>query len=243
MEQFFTGISYVFKGFSLIFKPELRRYVIIPTLINILLLMLLWGTAIHYMGSVVDYIDSYLPHWLSWLNVILWPLMFIALAFTSAYSFTLISNLILSPFMGLLSEKTQLYLKGQPIPSVSIAQVVKDTPKILGRQLLLWRYMIPRALLLLVITFIPGINLIAGLLWFVFGGWMLAIQYLDYPSDNNRHPLRYTLKSAGEHKSHILGFGVMCMILTSIPILNILLIPAAVVGATAFYTYNTTSHK
>lgn len=235
MQGFVDGTCALLEGFKLIFKPGLRRYVIVPTLINIVLYCLAWGVAIHYIGLIISYIDSHLPHWLSWLNYVLWPLFFIALAIMSAYTFTLIANLILSPFMGVLSEKTQWYLKGDAIPEVSLAQLLKDTPKILLRQLHLWRYMLPRALLLLIITLIPGVNVVSGFLWFIFGGWMLFIQYFDYPSDNNRHPLRYTLKSASEDKSLSLGFGIACLFLASIPLVNILLIPAAVCGASRVY--------
>ncbi|MEZ5582290.1 MAG: hypothetical protein R3F37_05475 [Candidatus Competibacteraceae bacterium] len=42
---------------------------------------------------------------------------------------------------------------------------------------------------LLVLFVIPGVNVIAPLLWLVFGAWMLALQYADYPMGN--HGLRF----------------------------------------------------
>ncbi|MBP2261259.1 uncharacterized protein involved in cysteine biosynthesis [Pseudomonas sp. BP8] len=40
----------------------------------------------------------------------------------------------------------------------------------------------PRALALLILSFIPVVNVIAAPLWLIFGVWMMAIQYIDYPA-------------------------------------------------------------
>lgn len=50
---------------------------------------------------------------------------------------------------------------------------------------------LPRAIVLLILYFIPGIGqTVAPVLWFLFSAWMLAIQYCDYPFDNHKVPLR-----------------------------------------------------
>ena len=55
------------------------------------------------------------------------------------------------------------------------------------RQLQLLAYFIPRtiavALLTLVVSFIPLLNLLAPVIAGCWAAWSLAIQYLDYPAD------------------------------------------------------------
>ncbi len=95
--------------------------------------------------------------------------------------------------------------------------------------------MVPRFLLVFILTFIPVINLAAPLLWFLFGAWMMAIQYCDYPMDNNKVSfagLRDNLKS---RRMSSLGFGALVSLGMLVPVLNLLIMPAAVVGATIFW--------
>ena len=228
-------MHYLFRGFSLIFKRELRSYVILPIVLNFILFIVMWAGAIHYFSAFLHHAEASMPSWLTWLNYLIWPLFMLTMLFFTAYTYTLVSNWILSPFLGVLSEKTQDYLNGRPIPPVNWGQMIKDIPGVLMRQVRLLLYYLPRAILLLIITIIPGINIIAGILWFFFGGWMLAVQYMDYPIDNNRMPFAQTLKQLRSHRMSSLGFGIASLFISVIPIVNIFLIPAAVAGATALY--------
>ncbi len=36
------------------------------------------------------------------------------------------------------------------------------------------------------LSLIPGLNLLAAPLWLLFGVWMMAVQYIDYPADNHK---------------------------------------------------------
>lgn len=41
--------------------------------------------------------------------------------------------------------------------------------------------------MLLLLYFVPGIGqTVVPVVWFLFGAWMLAIQYCDYPFDNHK---------------------------------------------------------
>lgn len=96
-------------------------------------------------------------------------------------------------------------------------------------------YFIPRILFLLILFLIPGINLIAPVLWILFGAWMMAIQYVDYPMDNHKIPFKDMRKSMGKNSIQNLGFGGSVMLMILIPGLNLIILPAAVVGATLMW--------
>ena len=230
-----SGMGYLWQGFELIRQPKLRRFVLVPLIINLIIFLLIWGTGMHYTHALINWTAHYLPHWLQWLSELLWVIFFLIGLLITAYLFTWLANLIASPFYGLLSEMTQHYLKGQPIPDVSTWQAIKDIPQAITRELQKLRYFIPRAILLLLLTFIPGVNALSGVLWFLFGGWMQTLQYVDYPMDNNRQNFHAVKTFVQQHRVSSMGFGCLTLFFMLIPVVNLIVMPAAVCGATAFW--------
>jgi CysZ protein len=232
-----SGFGYFFYGIKLALTPGLRRFVIMPLLINILLI----GAALYYVlqqmdGWITD-ILSYVPDFLSWLSYLLWPLMIVSILVTSMYYFSTLTNIIASPFNGLLAEKVEQTLTGQSIDvQEGVAGFFKDIPRIFARE---WRkliYTLPKAIGLFILILIPAIGQTAGpILWLIFSAWMCAIQYCDYPFDNHKVPfndMRFALK-AKQGKAY--GFGLLVTLFTTIPVLNLVIMPVAVCGATAMW--------
>jgi CysZ protein len=88
---------------------------------------------------------------------------------------------------------------------------------------------------LLVLFFIPGINAIAPLLWAAFSAWMLALQYVDYPMGNHNILFREQRRILARRRWLALGFGGAVLVITMVPIVNFLAMPAAVIGATLMW--------
>src|SRR5918992_14665 len=100
------GGRYAARGSGLITQPGIRRYVIVPLLIN----FALFGAAIWYGASQFEaLLDWLLPNWLEWARWILWPLFAASALLVVFYAFTLIANLIGAPFNGLLAEKLEAH--------------------------------------------------------------------------------------------------------------------------------------
>ncbi|MCY1176031.1 Sulfate transporter CysZ [compost metagenome] len=108
-------------------------------------------------------------------------------------------------------------------------------PRTLGRELRKLAYFLPRALGLLVLSLIPGVNLVAAPLWLLFGVWMMAVQYIDYPADNHKLGWNEMLAWLREKRWQSLGFGGITYLALMIPVVNVLMMPAAVAGATLFW--------
>lgn len=230
-----SGISYFLAGFSLLTKPGIKRFVIIPLLINFILFMGLFFLLRHFMSEFNQWFEGLLPNWLHWLSAILWFLFFISFFLVFIYTFVTIANLISAPFNSLLAEKVELYLTNKVPASLGLYENVKDVPRILGRQFGILGYYLPRALLILVLFFIPVIQAIAPLIWFLFNAWNMALTYIDYPTDNHRVPLKDVRAWLKEKKFISYGFGISVLVATMIPVLNFFTIPAAVAGATKFW--------
>ncbi|SDB13262.1 CysZ protein [Pseudidiomarina indica] len=227
------GGAYIQRGFELAFQRGLRRYVFIPLCINIVLFSVAIYYSFHYTAQGVDALIAWLPSFLAWLEWILWPLAVITLLLLVALTFTSIANLIASPFNSLLAEQVELRLSGQSVPDGGVMGMVRDIPRILLRELQKILYLIPRFIGFgLLLIFVP---IIGQILWFLFGGWMMTIQYADYPFDNHKVPFKTMRRQLWQHPGKSLSFGCIVAVLASLPIINLLLIPVAVCGATAMW--------
>ncbi len=66
-----SGFHYFVMGWHLITQPGLRRFVIMPILLNIVLLIGLFWLFITQISNMIDSVMYFVPDWLSWLSSIL----------------------------------------------------------------------------------------------------------------------------------------------------------------------------
>ncbi len=227
------GTGYLAKGLSLISSKGIKRYVLIPLSLNIFLFGALIWTGYSQFAPTVEWMMSFVPDWLSFLESILWLFITSLTAIIVFFIFTPVANIIAAPFNAIMAEKVEELLTGQDINSnVSLMTIIKDSiMSQIGKlvYILLW------SLLLLLISFIPVINIISPFLWIIFGSWLLSLEYLDYPMGNHDLTFKQQKETLKKRRGLSLGFGGSVMILTSIPIINFIVMPVAVAGATAMW--------
>lgn len=144
---------------------------------------------------------GHIPDWLQWLRYLVWPIALLTILLVFGYCFSTLSNWIAAPFNGLLAEQLEAHLTGVEPPDTGIARIVKDIPRIMKREWQKFVWYLPKAIVLLLLYFIPGVGqTVAPILWFIFSAWMLAIQYCDYPFDNQNVIFREMHQSLREYK-------------------------------------------
>ena len=90
MFSYIKGFLDCFSGFGLLFGSGVKRFVIIPLIINAGLFYL----AIELLRDQLDiWLEQLLPGWLSWLEWLILPLFWIAILLIVFYTFTVIANL------------------------------------------------------------------------------------------------------------------------------------------------------
>jgi CysZ protein len=221
------------RALSLLNKPGVRIYVIVPLMIN----MLLFGALVWYGYSqfnlLVEWLMSFVPSFLEFIEWLIWIFFGVLAAITVFFSFTPIANIIAAPFNALMSEKIEIELTGKAASSnISFARMAVDA---IGSQLRKLVYIMFWALGLFLVSLIPVVNLVAPVLWIVFGSWLLSLEYFDYPMGNHDLVFAEQKKRLGERRGISLGFGGAVMIMTSIPIINFFAMPVAVAGATLLW--------
>jgi len=231
-----SGPQYLGEGLKLVLSPGLRLFVLLPLAINTLLFIGLIVLAMQQFGIWMDSLMPNLPDWLSFLTYVLTPLFFLLVLVIMFFTFTLLANIIAAPFNGFLAEKVEVVLRGRDdFPPFSWAELMAMMPRTIGREMRKLVYFLPRAIPLLILSFVPVLNLVAAPLWILFGIWMMAVQYIDYPADNNKLGWNEMLAWLREKRWQSLGFGGTVYLALLIPFVNILVMPAAVAGATLFW--------
>lgn len=232
-----NGMDYFFDGFKLIRTKGLKRFVFVPLAVN----LILFSVALYFLIGEIDesikWVIDLVPDWLGWIKdgitYLLWPLALISVLLVFALVFGTLANWIAAPFNGLLAEKVEKHLTGQDLGPSGLLDAFKDIPRTLTRELAKLFYYLPRAIGFLILFFI--LPVIGQIMWFLFSAWMMAVQYCDYPFDNHKIPFKTMRKVLNSSRSNSFSFGIMVSIFSMIPIVNFLVMPVAICGATKMW--------
>jgi CysZ protein len=231
---FSDGARYLVRGFELIRQPGLRAFVVVPLLLNSIVFAGLGFFAIDEFAGWLDALMQGVPNWAAFIRYLLWPLFVLLLLVISAWSFTIIGNIIASPFAGVLAEKTEALLTRnvsptafdwKTLPAITVRSLKREFSKLF--------YYLGWTILIVIVSLL--VSPIAPVLWFVFGAWMMAVQYVDYPFDNHQLSFAELKRWLAANRMLALGFGAAVLAVSVIPLVNLVVIPAAICGATALW--------
>lgn len=222
-----VAVGYFVQGLKWLMRPELRPFLLMPLLINFLIYALALFLGYHYMNELIR---QFIPAWLDWLSWVLWPLFFVCFFIAGFFTFTVLANLLAAPFYGKLAAKTLVLLKGPEAAAITELPI----PKVIAAELKRVVYLGSRALPLLVLFVIPGVNVVAPFLWALFGAWGMALEYFAFPLENAGALFPEQKQLAKDMRLGSLSFGGVTMMGLTLPFVNILVAPAAVVGATIY---------
>lgn len=243
------GVNCVSEGFSLAKRPSLRPYMIVPLITNILLFTISgylvtsyayewisgWTTAVD-LWSWLDWLEPFIDQLLGALKWLIFAVIILGLLFIMGSTFTMVTHLVVGPFIGILGEKAERELHNPSYPQHTLGQIAMRTLAREFRKLIYWLVRaVGLGILSLILYFIPGVNAVVPVLWFLFGSWILAMQYLDVPADNNGRSFQEVLGLMRQHRTSVMAFGAVVMALTSLPIVNLFIIPVAVCGGVVFW--------
>lgn len=218
--------SYLWKGLKLLTTPALRPFVLIPLLVNVVLY-----SAALFLGYLYlnHFVAQMIPAWLHFLTWLIYPLFFVSFCFIGFFTFSLLANLIAAPFYAKLAAKTLVVIDTQHFQlfEPSVMQVWKA-------ELNRLRYSLTHTLPLLILFLIPVVNLIAPLLWFGFSAWCVALEYFAFPLENRGILFPQQKEQLIKMKFQALSFGGLVTLGQSLPFINIIVAPVAIIAATLY---------
>jgi len=236
MKNILDGASFLLQGARLILRRELRHFIIVPLFINILLFIgFIAFFAIYLSHYLNDFTQSY-PAWLiAILGWLFWIIFGIAGFLITTFLFTILTNIIGSPFYGLLAEKTEQEFCTSTTRTLTSIPFWKIFTRTLTREALKLIYFVPWLLLCLILFLFPPTFPIAPFIWWIVLAWIAAVQYIDYAADNQQISLRAMIRQLKKSPLLILGFGAAVTLCMAIPGANLIVPPAAVVGGTLLW--------
>ena len=230
---FADGAGALIDGFRHLSHPALRAWVIWPILINLAVFAgLAWLLTGWLTGSIQGVMDG-LPEWLDFLRWIMWVLAVLMMALVFGVSFTTLTLLVGAPFYMVLTRRAMMLVSVEVFTSADngITALVQETVSAVLRELSKIRRVIPWVLLALVVSVIPVINVLAPIVWLLVNSWIFAFQFVDYPIDARQRPINETREWLTEHRTAAFGVGAGVALCASVPFLNVVAFPAAIIGA------------
>lgn len=236
----FDAIGYFLSALRLAREPGMRRWVILPLTFNILLFGVLYWLAGSALGGWIAAlgVGIELQGGLAFLNAaidaglwLLQALAWLGLLMLFASTFTIAVQLIAAPFMGLLAEQVDRRVSGTPLAEETIPAMILRTFRREIRKTWdwLWRTVLV-AIVVLILWLIPVINLAAPVVWFLWSGWLLGMQYIDYGADTRQVPFLTMKAAAGRRPLLVLAFGCIVLGVTMVPLVNLVVMPVAVIA-------------
>jgi len=237
--SFSRGFAYVFRAPGFLLKhPGLLRFVAIPFAIN----LVVFSLAVYFgLDLFTHLLEQYLPQGNAWYLMALYYLAWVVAGLLTTvvvfFGFTVVGNLLASPFNELLSERIERLVRGGgEAGPFRLGGFVAETGRVMLIELKKQLFFIVGMLLLLLINLFPGFGPLAyAVLAPLFTLFFLVIEYLGFV-------LMRKQVGFGEQRRYIFGrpllmagFGCAVFCLLAIPLLQFFCIPLAVSGATLLW--------
>lgn len=229
------AIDYVAKAIRLLCQPGLRRFVIVPLLVNIVVFIAITAVLINtYGGILTDAANS--DNWWAFFAWLVWIIIGLVVLIVYGYTFNIITTMIAAPFYGVLAEKIEERVTGRKLPAEALGNLVARTFK---RELVKLWYFISRGLLvflvLVVLFFIPLVGFAGLFISGCWAAWCMTVQYTDYSADNHQTPFSDMRSRLRKRPLTTFSLGGLIMLGSMVPIVNIFVMPVAVASATLYW--------
>ncbi len=219
-------------------NPRLILYILIPFLINTLVFSGAVYLGLDFFGSTVV---EYIPQGEAWYwSVLYWFLWVVAVLLTAVlvfFTFTVVGNLLASPFNDLLSERTEEFLSGNfNDETFSAGRFLRDALNtVLMEAKKMWIFVVVM-ILILPLNLLPGVgNSIYTVLAISLTLFFLSFEYLGFVLVRKRQFFREQKSYIFARKFLMFGFSCGVMALLAIPLFQLFCIPLAVIGVTRLW--------
>ncbi len=246
--QFFSGLSYPFRGLSMLLRhPSLIPHAVVPLLVNIVLLAALTVVFLTHGRALLEFTPAwsawnwpllclYYPlygvawsiyglidnAWLAWLGYLLWFAL-------QGVLFVFLGPLLTWPLSEKLAARTEVLVLGKALQAPRDALPWWRSALLGGLEIFV---VLLFSLGSLALHFIP---LVGSLAYFLVASWWLSYDFLCFGAVPRAYGLTEKISLLNAHLGKVIGFGVISGFLISLPLLNLVFLPIAIVGAVIMY--------
>ena len=228
LSRFVQGFVLPIRGAALLWRtPALRRLALVPLLLNSVLYLLTLTLFFQFYDTGFSlFIDR--PEAWYWLigYYVLWGLAFLIVVALFVFSFVFVGKALATPFLDILSERTELALQGSSTTEAfQLGRWLIDILRSLGHSILI--------LLVLIIAFpLSFIPAVGAAVWIGLGWLLLVYEFTSFALDRRRLTFRQKCVRILSNRAESLGFGAALFVLLTIPVVNIVSLSVAAVSGT-----------
>lgn len=233
---FFAGIGFLLRGLQVYRRnPALMVLGLIPALIAFVGLVAAFVALALFVDDLVAFITPYMADWNEHLRrasrVVIEIAVIVVWLVLSVLGYVTVTLLIGQPFYEAISKRVEDQLGG--VPGEINVSFWRTLPRSIADSV---RVLVVTALFSILI-FATGLIPVAGevaapVLGAMLGGWVLALELSSVPFERRGLRLRERRRVLRARRSMALGFGVATFVCFLIPLGAVLVMPAAVAGAT-----------
>lgn len=245
------GATYPFKALIVFIKnPGLIQYIAIPIAVNIVVAIALYGGLLYFGWQIIDGVQgdltvwlerivADLPQWLGFLTyfsgliVIVRFLLIVILLVATGFLLTQFGVLLGAPWYGQLSEKLEKLRTGRV--EIIELNIVSDLGRAILYELKKLVLIVLIGILLLLINLFPGVGTaVSSISSFILTAIIVCLDFFDSCLERRRLKFRRKLGIVLKTLPASGSFGLVCLGLISIPLLNLITIPLCVASGTLF---------
>jgi len=236
VSRFFAGMRMLGRGLGLwATSPKLMLLGAIPALVVGAVLLGGFVVLAVNIGGVVAWLTPFADEWSEPLQLTLRVLAglvtLVATAYFSLRMFTTLTLAVGGPFYERIWRAVELR-DGSPAPQPE-ESAWRAFVRGLGNSIRFLALTVVSSVLLFACGFIPVVGqVLAPVLAALFGGWLLTVELAGFAFDARGYTLRERRRMLAADRAGALGFGVAAYLLFLVPLGAVLVMPAAVAGAT-----------
>ena len=247
-----NGAIYPLKALAIFIKnPRLIEYIAIPIAVNIIVAIALYSGLLYFGWQIVDGVQGDLSLWLdrviaelpSWLGfltyiissliVLVRFLLIVVLFIATGFVLTQFGVLLGAPWYGQLSEQLERLRTGK-VELIELS-IVSDLSRAILYELKKLVLIALVGIPLLAINFVPGIGtLVSSIGSLTLTTIIVCMDFLDSCLERRRLKFRQKLGVVFKSLPASGSFGLVCLGLISIPLVNLFTIPLCVASGTLF---------
>ena len=230
-----AGGADVLRGIGMFLgTPGVRLLGILPVLLAGTLVLALLGLLVVYLDELADVLTPFADQWdessRTLIRVGTGLVVLLGSTALLVVSFTVICQIIGQPFYERISDRIEHDLGGHAVQG---APWWRTFPRAsLESALLLAMTLACTAPLFLLGLFPVFGQTVVPVLQALVAGFFLAVELLAIPLERRGLHLGGRMRFVWRHRGQTLGFGITAFLLFLVPLMNVLAMPGAVVGAT-----------
>jgi CysZ protein len=240
-KDFFTGIGMLGRGLGMYARsPGLLLLGILPAILSFTILAVVFGIVLYFLGVEARWITWFANGWESDARDLVRALaevaIVVAFVFVALLSYTALTLAIGDPFYERISQRVEERY-GSSAAGVNLPWS-KEFARSVGEGVRLLVFSVVVGVIVFLVGLIPVVGQVVGpVAGALVGGWGLAVELTGIPFARRGVRLRDRRRVLRRHRWLAMGFGVSVFLCFFVPLGAVIVMPAAVAGATLLTRY------